>query len=145
MDTVIVSEIEGKKFNKSKEEVVKCELCDNLTTIHTVSNKVDGDIRIPTGITMLKTKRCDRCWELESRINSDVELAKKIMNQIKTEGDYEKLLIKYIKYVRESEGTDFISDNLSCRAFSESCSHEVLFTEKEWEGLKDARSKSYNN
>ncbi len=28
---------------------------------------------------MLATKRCDRCWELESRIQSDPELARKIL------------------------------------------------------------------
>jgi len=32
--------------------------------------------------TMLGTKRCDRCWELESRINADPELALKILTEL---------------------------------------------------------------
>lgn len=31
---------------------------------------------------MLGTKRCDRCWELESRINSDPELALEILTEL---------------------------------------------------------------
>ena len=32
---------------------------------------------------MTETKRCDRCWELERRIQRDPELAKKIILQLK--------------------------------------------------------------
>lgn len=45
-------------------ETIPCELCGT-----------------PTHFT--GTKRCDRCWELETRINRDVELAEKIIARIK--------------------------------------------------------------
>ena len=41
-------------------KLVPCELCGK-----------------PTAMT--GTKRCDRCWELETRIRMDMELAKKII------------------------------------------------------------------
>ncbi len=31
---------------------------------------------------MLGTKRCDRCWELETRVRTDPELAKRILEEI---------------------------------------------------------------
>lgn len=40
-----------------------CELCGNPTT-------------------MTNTKRCDRCWELETRIQSNPELARRILDEI---------------------------------------------------------------
>lgn len=48
MDTRIVEVKDNKHYNRYGDQVISCELCDNLTT-------------------MLGTKRCDRCWELESR------------------------------------------------------------------------------
>lgn len=63
MDTRIVEVKDNKHYNKYGEEVISCELCDNLTT-------------------MLGTKRCDRCWELESRIKQDLDLAKRIIRKL---------------------------------------------------------------
>ncbi len=42
------------------QKYCRCELCGQMTS-------------------MLGTKRCDRCWELESRMHFDPELARKIM------------------------------------------------------------------
>lgn len=47
----------------NEEKEIDCELCGQKT-------KMTG------------TKRCDRCWELETRIASDLELAKKIIASI---------------------------------------------------------------
>lgn len=51
-------------------------------------------IVIPCGICgrptrYLGTKRCDRCWELESRINADPHLARRILAALDTEDDRE--------------------------------------------------------
>lgn len=45
---------------------------------------------VPCGICgvptrMLGTKRCDRCWELETRIRYDMELAKQIIKRLEKE------------------------------------------------------------
>lgn len=45
------------------EDKVSCRLCGKLTP-------------------MLGTKLCDRCWELESRIKHNPELARKILEQL---------------------------------------------------------------
>lgn len=47
-----------------KQQTVPCEICGVATE-------------------MLGTKRCDRCWELERRIESSPELARKILANIK--------------------------------------------------------------
>lgn len=45
MDTVIVKiDVNGKRYNKSGEEIINCIYCGNNTT-------------------MLGTKLCDFCWE----------------------------------------------------------------------------------
>lgn len=38
---------------------------------------------------MLGTKLCDRCWELETRIRRDMELAEKILNRLKREKQHD--------------------------------------------------------
>lgn len=53
----------AKEFHKSVEETVSCTLCGTPTR-------------------MLGTKRCDRCWELETRIQRDPALARKILEQL---------------------------------------------------------------
>ena len=60
MDTEIVKEVRGKKYNQFDQEIIHCKLCKGLTT-------------------MLGTQRCDRCWELETRIHHDLPLATKIV------------------------------------------------------------------
>ena len=61
MDTVVAFEKDGVKYNSIHERLFECELCDGLTT-------------------MGGTRRCDRCWELESRIEADLELAISIID-----------------------------------------------------------------
>ena len=60
MDTKIVKEVRGKKYNQFNQEIIHCKLCNGLTT-------------------MLGTQRCDQCWELETRIHHDLPLATKII------------------------------------------------------------------
>jgi len=47
----------------TKEETVPCTWCGKPTT-------------------MLGTKLCDRCWELETRIHHDPKLAKRMLTAI---------------------------------------------------------------
>lgn len=47
----------------NSEETTACTLCDKQTP-------------------MLGTKLCDRCWELQSRIKSDPELARAILEEV---------------------------------------------------------------
>ena len=47
-----------------------------------------GESNVPCGICgkptrMLATKRCDPCWELETRIHDAPELARKILEALK--------------------------------------------------------------
>ncbi len=63
METNVTYKENGKQYNKWHNEIMSCELCGNPTTT--------------------KTRRCDRCWELETRIQRDVELSRKILAQIK--------------------------------------------------------------
>lgn len=46
--------------NEFGQPLVPCDLCSR-----------------PTAMT--GTRRCDRCWELESRIHGDIDLARKIL------------------------------------------------------------------
>lgn len=55
-----------RQYNNCAEEMVRCELCRTLTN-------------------RSGTNRCDRCWELETRIERDLELAKKIIERIEKE------------------------------------------------------------
>lgn len=64
MDTEAKTTVGGVPYNKRGQPLIPCELCGKPTTA--------------TG-----TKRCDRCWELESRIRWDVQLAERILHQIK--------------------------------------------------------------
>jgi hypothetical protein len=64
MDVICVKTINGKPYNSLGQELIKCRLCGGNTT-------------------MLGTKLCDRCWELETRIQSDMELAEKILRNAK--------------------------------------------------------------
>lgn len=47
----------------TKDEEIPCRLCEKPTP-------------------MLGTKLCDRCWELETRIRNDPELALKILGDV---------------------------------------------------------------
>ena len=60
MDIQVHHEIDGKRFNKFGEELTECRLCDRLTS-------------------MLGTKLCDACYELEHRIHGNPDLARKIL------------------------------------------------------------------
>lgn len=64
MDTEIVAIKNGKHFNAFGQEIITCGLCLSQRT------------------TSLGTKRCDRCWELETRIRTDLYLAKKIIAKL---------------------------------------------------------------
>lgn len=64
MDTEISTLENGKYFNQYGQELITCELCFAART------------------TMLSTKRCDRCWELETRIRTDLRLEKKIIARL---------------------------------------------------------------
>ena len=57
------STLTGRWNTMPPENVVPCELCE-----------------MPTRMT--GTKRCDRCYELESRIQQDPKLARKILDRI---------------------------------------------------------------
>jgi hypothetical protein len=60
MDTNVATMIGGRKFNRWDEEIIPCRLCGGPTT-------------------MPGTRLCDRCWELERRVQADPELARKIL------------------------------------------------------------------
>lgn len=52
---------------------------------------IDNRPNVPCGLCgtptpMTGTKRCDRCWELESRIYGDPVLAQKILDDMKQQG-----------------------------------------------------------
>jgi hypothetical protein len=52
-----------------------------------VSRHLDGEFTVPCGLCgvqtpMTGTERCDRCWELETRIKADPELARKILEAL---------------------------------------------------------------
>jgi hypothetical protein len=64
MDTRIHYEIDGKRFNQFGEELTECRLCKGLTS-------------------MLGTKLCDNCYELEHRIRGNPDLARKILEAMK--------------------------------------------------------------
>ena len=64
MDTIYAKTVNGKRCNNLGQELIKCRLCGNDTT-------------------MLGTKLCDRCWELETRIQADLELAERILRKAK--------------------------------------------------------------
>ena len=66
MDIQIVKEREGKKYNKFDQQVIPCVIC--------------GD-----GTTMLGTEQCDRCYELDTRIRQDLDIADRIINYYKSE------------------------------------------------------------
>ncbi len=53
------AKVEGGMYNDN-QKTINCRLCDTPTN-------------------MLGTKLCDRCWELETRIQGDPELARKIL------------------------------------------------------------------
>ena len=50
---------------RDAEKTVDCTICGNKTT-------------------MTGTKLCDRCWELKSRIEMDLDLAKKIIANLES-------------------------------------------------------------
>lgn len=68
MDTLIVKTKDGKDYNQFGDIVIVCELCK----IHKT--------------TMIGTKRCNWCWELETRMLENPDLAKKIFMQMKNDG-----------------------------------------------------------
>lgn len=65
MDIRIVETREGKNFNQFGEEVIKCTMCGE-------------------GTTMLGTELCDRCYELDSRIRANLVIAERLVNFYKS-------------------------------------------------------------
>ena len=60
-----------------------------VVSIRNSSHPEAGDDQVPCGICgdptrMTGTKRCDRCWELERRIEDDPKLAKLILERIES-------------------------------------------------------------
>lgn len=66
MDVDCIKTIDGKHYNRRDEELIDCRLCHDFTT-------------------MLGTKLCDRCWELETRIGDAIELARRIIARIEVD------------------------------------------------------------
>lgn len=66
MDTEVFNVLDGTRYNRFGNPLIECQLCGGLTA-------------------MTGTKRCDRCWELETRILLNVELAEKILKRIREE------------------------------------------------------------
>jgi hypothetical protein len=54
----------GVRLDEFQRPVVSCELCGKDTA-------------------MTSTKRCDGCWELETRIENNPVLAQKILDRLK--------------------------------------------------------------
>jgi hypothetical protein len=80
MDLLVALKKEGKEYNKSGEEIILCRLCRKRKT------------------TMLGTKLCDVCFNLESGIENDLEVAKKIVSIIekkRKEALREKFISEY--------------------------------------------------
>lgn len=63
MDINIWKQEGNQTFNRFGEEIIECTLCGGRTT-------------------MKGTRRCDSCYELESRIQRNPDLARKILAQI---------------------------------------------------------------
>lgn len=61
MDTQVVKEVEGKKYNRFGQRIVSCTICGS-------------------GTTMLGTELCDGCWELDRRIRADLDIAERLVN-----------------------------------------------------------------
>lgn len=63
MDTIVVRTEHNNDFNRFDQKIIKCKLCGGKTT-------------------MLGTKLCDNCWELKTRIYHNLNIAKRIINDI---------------------------------------------------------------
>lgn len=61
MDTRIVETKDGKNYNQFGEQVISCAICDE-------------------GTTMLGTEHCDRCHELDKRIQCNLDIAERLVN-----------------------------------------------------------------
>ena len=64
METEVLYTLNNRDYNQHHQEVITCKLCNKNKT------------------TMLGTKLCDGCWELEHRIKMDPQLAIKVLNDI---------------------------------------------------------------
>lgn len=63
MNTKVVINLNGQDVNAFGQPLIDCRRCDGKTT-------------------MLGTKLCDGCWELERRIRSQPKIAAKILHEI---------------------------------------------------------------
>ena len=61
MDTIIMKDENGKKYNQLGQQVIQCSICGERTT-------------------MLGTEHCDRFHELDSRIRRDIDIAERLVN-----------------------------------------------------------------
>jgi uncharacterized CHY-type Zn-finger protein len=66
MDLNVKYTLSGKSFNQFNQEIIVCGICGGPTT-------------------MQGTKRCDSCYELESRIKRHPSLTRKILKMIAEE------------------------------------------------------------
>ena len=64
MDTNEVEIVDGKKYNKFGQQIIRCAICGDPTT-------------------MTSTEHCDRCHELDLRIRMDLDIAERIVNYYK--------------------------------------------------------------
>lgn len=83
MDITVAKRKGGKEYNRFNEEIFFCKICRKRKT------------------TMLGTKLCDICYNLESYIEIDPEVAKKILNTIESKRRKE-LREQYIKEYPET-------------------------------------------
>jgi hypothetical protein len=60
METNVAHECDGKKYNQYGQQVIECALCDK-------------------GTTALGTKLCDSCFELDSRIYNNLDIAERLV------------------------------------------------------------------
>jgi len=63
MDTQVVKEINGKRYNRFDQEITGCTICGHAT------------VNTSMGL-------CDSCWELKSRMSLNPALARKILGVV---------------------------------------------------------------
>lgn len=69
------------------QATVPCELCKDPTT-------------------MLGTKRCDRCWELETRIQANPQLARKILAKTLPAGSDDEIVRGLLRWADAREAVN---------------------------------------
>ena len=67
MDTIIMKDENGKKYNQLGQQIIQCSICGEKTT-------------------MLGTEHCDRCYELDACIRRDIDIAEILINYYRRRG-----------------------------------------------------------